>query len=172
MREPGASPMGEEIRHILLHGKGKLTPFSETMLFLAARGQLCAEKIRPNLEKKDVIILDRYIDATLAYQGYGIGVDRRLIKQLNMSAVGDLVPDVTLLLDVAPKIGLARSGRNDRFEKRTFLFFEKVRRGYLELAKAEPKRIKIIPADTTIETMQERIRGIVEQAYERGRKNR
>ncbi len=172
MREPGSSAIGEEIRRILLHGKGKLTPLTETLLFLAARSQLCAEKIRPNLVKKDVIILDRYIDATMAYQGYGVGVDRSLIKRLNAGAVKELVPDVTLLLDVAPKTGLARSGRNDRFERRTFVFFEKVRRGYLALAKADPKRIKIIPSDTTIGIMREQIRGIVERAYEHAGKKR
>jgi len=172
MREPGSSSLGEEIRHILLHGKGKLTPFSETMLFLAARGQLCAEKIVSNAAKKDVIILDRYIDATVAYQGYGAGVDRELIRRLNAAVVGEFVPDITFLLDLSPKAGLARSGRKDRFEKRAFVFFEKVRAGYLRLAKENPKRITVIAADAAIESVRERIRAAVEKIYGRSRKRR
>lgn len=163
-REPGSSEVGERIREILLHGKEKLTGFSEALLFLAARAQLVEEKIKPALGKKNVVILDRYIDATLAYQGYGAGVDFNLIKKLNNFAVGDVVPDLTILLDVPAKLGLQRSGRKDRFEKRKISFHKKVREGYLKIAKENPKRIKVISAKNSIQVVQEAIRRMAEKA--------
>ena len=160
-REPGSSGLGEQIRQILLHSKRKLTHFCETMLFIAARGQLRFEKIEPNLTKKDVIILDRYIDATVAYQGYGSGVDLNLIKQLNIAAAGSVVPDITILMDIDPRIGLQRCGRSDRFEKRKLAFHKKVRFGYLQLAKKNPRRIKLFSSDEKIVLIQEKIRKII-----------
>ncbi len=160
-REPGSSAIGLKIRNILLHDKGKVTNFCEIMLFFAARVQLVAEKIRPNLYKKDVIILDRYIDATAAYQGYGAGGDLELIKRLNQLAVDELIPELTLLLDVSPKLGLRRCGRKDRFEKRKLAFHNRVRNGYLKLAKLNSKRIKVISTRGDIQTIQSRIRDIV-----------
>lgn len=160
-REPGSSSLGEKIREILLHSKNELTAFCETLLFVAAREQLVTQKLKKNLYTKDVIILDRYIDATLAYQGYGAGVDVRLIKQLNKAAVGKLVPDLTILLDVCPKTGISRSGRGDRFEKRNLAFHGKVRNGYLRLAKKDKKRIKVIATDTSIENVEEKIQQII-----------
>jgi len=169
-REPGSSVSGEQIRRILLHGKGRLTRFSETMLFIAARGQLRFEKIEPNLKRKDIIILDRYGDATVAYQGYGAGVDLALIKTLNKAAVNGAVPDLTLLLDIEPKAGLMRSGRGDRFERRKLAFHTRVRKGYLQLARHNPGRIKVIRADQPVNIVQQQIRDIVYNAYSRRRK--
>ena len=161
-REPGSSKVGEKIRQILLHSKGKLTHFCETMLFIAARGQLTAEKIKPLLAKKDVIILDRYIDATVAYQGYGSGVDLKLINQLNIAAADEIIPKLTILMDVAPKIGLRRSGRTDRFEKRKLSFHNKVRHGYLQLAKKNPRRIKKFSSQEPMDKVQAKIREFID----------
>ncbi len=169
-REPGSSSIGEDIRNILLHGKGKITPFAETLLFAAARGQLCRQKIRPVLWKKDVIILDRYYDATAAYQGYGSGCSLVLIEQLNKFAVEDIIPDLTILLDISPRIGLKRSGRGDRFERRKINFHEKVRNGYLQLAKKHSRRIKVVPVAGDILSVQKAIEGIVINALDKRRR--
>ncbi len=160
LREPGSSVIGEQIRDILLFSKGKLSYFAETLLFIVARDQLRRQKIETALEKKDVVILDRYADATIAYQGYGSGVDINLINDLNNRAMGDAIADVTILFDVDPQIGLVRSGRNDRFEKRKMDFHERVRRGYLKIAKANPKRIKIINASEDVASIQDKVREI------------
>ena len=161
LREPGSSVLGEQIRNILLYSKGNLSYFAETLLFIVARDQLRRQKIETALEKKDVVILDRYADATLAYQGYGSGVDLKLIKQLNKLAMGPAIPDVTILFDIDPKIGLVRSGRNDRFEKRKLAFHKRVRQGYLRLAKENPKRIKIINAKEDVAYIQDKVREIL-----------
>lgn len=165
-REPGSSTVGEYIRQILLHGQNKLTNFSETILFIAARAQLKAEKIEPDFKSKDVIILDRYIDATLAYQGYGSGIDQRLIKRLNKLAVCNAVPKLTILLDLNPEMGIKRSGRKDRFEKRKLAFHKRVRKGYLDLAKQNSRRIKVVCIkDRNIHSVQQQIRSIVFNAF-------
>ncbi|MCP4648977.1 MAG: dTMP kinase [PVC group bacterium] len=163
-REPGSSAVGEKMREILLHGKGNLTSLSETLLFIIARAQLVVEKIKPSLKKKDIIILDRYIDATLAYQGYGGNVDKALIKSLNKHAIADMVPDLTILFDIDPKIGLTRSGRGDRFEKRKISFHRRVRNGYLKVARENQSRIKVIPVKDDIQTIQQCVRDIVQDA--------
>jgi dTMP kinase len=161
LREPGSSSLGEKIRNILLYGKGQLSHFAETLLFVVARDQLRRQKIETALKKKDVVILDRYADATLAYQGYGSVVDLKLIKQLNKIAVGNAVPDLTILFDLDPKAGLMRSGRNDRFEKRKLAFHKRVRKGYLRLAKSDPRRIKVIKATDNVEIIQNKVREII-----------
>ncbi|MBU1044646.1 MAG: dTMP kinase [Candidatus Omnitrophica bacterium] len=164
-REPGSSVFGEQIRNILLHGKSKLSALSETLLFIAAREQLRIEKIQPNIAKKDIVIIDRYIDATVAYQGYGSGVDIELINQLNKVVIGKCIPNLTILFDIDPKIGLVRSGRGDRFEKRKISFHQRVRMGYLKIAKENPDRIKIIKVDTDIKTIQNQLRTILNNEF-------
>ena len=160
-REPGTTVTGEKMRNILLHGKGKLNHFSETLLFIVARTQLVNEKIKPASEKKDIIILDRYIDATVAYQGYGSGVDVGLINKLNKNAVLDYVPDLTILFDLDPATGIKRSGRGDRFERRAITFHKKVRDGYLKVAWANKGRVKVVPVSGDIKTIQQKVREIV-----------
>ncbi len=160
LREPGSSVIGEKIRDILLFSKGNLSCFAETLLFIVARDQLRRQKIEAALKKKDVVILDRYGDATIAYQGYGSGVDRKLINALNKMAMGAAIPDLTILLDIDPKLGLVRSGRNDRFEKREMAFHKRVRQGYLAVAKANPKRVKIINAKNDVDCIQAKVREI------------
>jgi dTMP kinase len=160
-REPGSSKFGEQIRNMLLHGKSRLDAVTETLLFMAARNQLRIEKISPNLAKKDIVIIDRFLDATAAYQGYGSGIDVKLIDELNKKVVDQCLPDLTILFDVDPKIGLKRSGRGDRFEKRDLAFHQRVRKGYLKIAKKNPKRIKVIKINQDIKTIQQKLRDMV-----------
>lgn len=168
-REPGSSAFGEQIRNILLHGKSKLSALSETLLFIAAREQLRLEKIEPSISKKDIVIIDRYLDATVAYQGYGSGVDINLINQLNKAVIGTCIPDLTILFDLDPKLGLVRCGRGDRFEKRKLSFHQKVRNGYLQIAKVNSKRIKIIKVDSDINSIQKQLRDIIANEFDFGK---
>ncbi|MBU1088171.1 MAG: dTMP kinase [Candidatus Omnitrophica bacterium] len=169
-REPGSSVFGEQIRNILLHGKSKLSALTETLLFIAAREQLSIEKIQPNITKKDIVIIDRYMDATVAYQGYGSGVDIKLINQLNKAVAGKCIPDLTVLFDIDPEIGLIRCGRGDRFEKRKLSFHQRVRAGYLKIAKENPDRIKVIKVENDIKTIQNQLRDILVNEFNFGKR--
>jgi dTMP kinase len=143
--EPDGTALGAGIRRLFELGP---QPLTEVFLFMAARRQHVAEKIRPWLAQGRIVLCDRYTDATLAYQGYGRGVDRDLIRELNVRATGGVLPDLTLLFDLAPAAGLRRiQGRKlDRFEREALAFHRRVRRGYLEILRAEPKRVRLIRA--------------------------
>jgi len=156
-KEPGGTEIGEKIRGILLDPENKdLVPLTELLLYMADRAQHLKTKIDPLLSIGKVVLCDRYFDATLVYQGFARGVEINLIERLHNLLFEGLKPDVTFLLDLAPGIGLARAWKQiktgaradleTRFEKETLLFHEKVRKGYLKLADAEPERFKIIDA--------------------------
>ncbi len=150
-REPGGTPLAERVREIVLErGSEVVTPLSETLLMFAARALHVTHVIRPALARGQWIVCDRFTDATRAYQGSARGVDAALIEQLAQAVHGDLQPDCTLLLDLAVPAGLARAraraATTDRFEAETVSFFEKVRAGYLALARAEPERVHLIDA--------------------------
>ena len=140
-REPGGTPSGESIRR-LLKGQRSLRPMSELLLFEAARAQLVESVIRPGLDGGTTTICDRYTASTVAYQGHGRGLDLALIQQLNEMATGGLVPDLTVLLDLSPLVGLSRRGAagNDPFENAPQEFQSKVREGYLAQAEEAPER--------------------------------
>jgi dTMP kinase len=144
-REPDGTELGKGIRRLFELGP---EPLVEVFLFMAARQQHVREKIGPWLARGRVVLCDRYADATVAYQGYGRGVDVDLIRELNVRATGGLSPDLTLLFDLPPEDGLARIGgrRLDRFEREKLAFHRRVRRGYLEIHRAEPKRVRLIHA--------------------------
>lgn len=144
--EPDGTALGAAIRRLFEH-EG-VRPLTETFLFLAARQQHVAERIAPALRRGAVVLCDRYTDATVAYQGYGRGVDRDLIRELNVRATGGILPDLTLLFDLDPREGFRRIGRRrlDRFEREALAFHRRVRRGYLEIHRAEPKRVRLIRA--------------------------
>ncbi|HEY7364894.1 MAG TPA: dTMP kinase [Methylomirabilota bacterium] len=146
--EPDGTALGLAIRRLFERPGLRPVPISELFLFLAARQQHVSERIRPWLEQGRVVLCDRYVDATLAYQGYGRGLDVDLIRELNVHATGGILPDLTLLFDLEPAAGLRRIGRRqlDRFEREALAFHRRVRRGYLELYRAEPKRIRLIRA--------------------------
>lgn len=139
LREPGDTPLGENLRTILAMHKS-ITPSAELALFIAARAQLVQDEIKPALDKGVTVICDRYTDSTLAYQGYGRGLDKTLIKRMNTYATQGIVPDVTCLLDLPAAQAAKRRSDLDRIEREDRLFHERVRKGYLAMAKAEPRR--------------------------------
>jgi dTMP kinase len=149
--DPGSTLLGESVRNILLHFRGNISARAETMLYLASRAQLVDEKIAPALEKGFIVICDRFADATLCYQGYGLGIDKSLIRLCNRFVTRSITADLTIFLDTNVGEGLKRSKRvkgfSDRIEKRGRDFHNKVRKGYLEIAKRFPKRIETISVD-------------------------
>lgn len=144
-REPDGTTLGVGVRRLFEHGP---QPLTETFLFLAARHQHVAERVRPWLRRGRVVLSDRYTDATVAYQGYGRGLDPEMIRELNVRATGGVLPDLTLLFDLDPAVGFRRIGRRrrDHFERQALAFHRRVRRGYLEIHRAEPKRVRVIDA--------------------------
>lgn len=167
-REPGGTIIGRKIRTILLDPDSTLIePTTELLLYAADRVQHIREVILPLIQAGNVVICDRYFDATLAYQGHARGLDTTFIHTLHHLTCQDLGPDLTILLDLPPDIGLARawkqleSGRRSdaesRFEKETLTFHERVRAGYLTLAAAEPNRFKIVDASQNEQQVQEHI---------------
>jgi len=158
-REPGGTPVGEAIRNILLHPDGDVAEITELFLFEAARHQLVTGKIKPALANGDIVILDRFYDATTAYQGYGRGLDLDVILQMTRYACGGVVPDLTILLDIDPEIGLRRCvkrkgkefGGEDRIESSGIDFLKRVRDGYSDIAANEPERFVIIRVTENIE---------------------
>ena len=148
-REPGGTVLGDEIRHVLKRRRqDNITPEAEMLLFAACRIQLITEIIKPGLQKDTVIICDRYTDSTLAYQGYGRGIDLPTIETINELATKGIKPDLTILLDIPAHEGLSRKSTRseDRFETEDIAFHEKVRNGYLKLAAQEPERWFVIDA--------------------------
>ena len=160
-REPGGTAVGEGIRKVLLNSETiRLTAASELLLFYASRSQNIQEKIKPALERNEIVICDRYYHASMAYQGYGRGIPLDFIRKLTDLVCDPYRPDLTFLLDIEPEIGLARArtrnhGRienEDRFEAEDLEFYNRVREGYLELA-SEDERIQLLYADRPIETV-------------------
>lgn len=165
-REPGGTAVGEGIRKILLHSETiHLTAAAELLLFYASRSQNILEKIEPSLEKGEVVICDRFYHASMAYQGYGRGIPIEFIEKLTDLVCGSHRPEITVLLDIEPEIGLARararnSKRNEdegRFEMEEVSFYTRIRNGYLELAAREPQRIHVIAANRSIESVHQDI---------------
>ena len=168
-REPGGTPLAERIRQLVLErGAEPLSPVTETLLMFAARDLHLEHVIRPALARGEWVVCDRFTDATRAYQGSGRGVDPELIEALAAAVHGGLAPDCTLLLDLPVSVGLARArgratGESDRFEAETQVFFEKVRAGYLELARREPGRFHVIDAAAPLDAVEARVEGILEE---------
>lgn len=166
-REPGGCPIADSIRAILLDpANSALFPRSELLLYAAARAQHVSEVMRPALSEDKIVICDRYVDATLAYQGYGRGLDLQMIEELNELASDGLTPDVTILLDMPCEEGLKRAkdrntamglGHEDRFEQESLEFHRKVRDGYLKLAEQNPRRFRIVNAVGTPQDVARRI---------------
>lgn len=170
LREPGGTAVGEHIRHLLQHEKedaANMTPEAELLLFAASRAQIVREKIQPALARGAVVMLDRFLDSTTVYQGIARGLPLDAVRAINAFAVGGTLPQLTLVLDVASDVAWARihqTGRElDRMESQPIEFFEKVRRGYLDLARQEPRRIKVIDASQSIETVEAEIARLVEE---------
>ncbi|MBN1587480.1 MAG: dTMP kinase [Candidatus Omnitrophica bacterium] len=156
-REPGGTPAAEAIRRLLLSGKHDLTPATEAFLYMAARAQHVRERILPELAGGAVVLCDRFVDATLAYQGFGSGLPLKDLEGMVPLAVAGRMPDLTILLDVKAGKGLSRAQGTDRMERRGKVFHERVYRGYLKLAQREPKRIRVISGQGTPAEIRDRI---------------
>ena len=158
-REPGGTPAGEALRNLLVTGEvGRWSAEAEAMLNAAARSVHVRDVIAPALAQGDVVISDRFIDSTRAYQGYAGGCSLDLINSLEKAAIGDCRPNLTFVLDLDAALGLARAkargdGMEDRYERKGLAFHEKLRAGFLAIAKAEPKRCAVIDASLDIESV-------------------
>ncbi len=147
--EPGGTPAGDRITRLLKWAKETdISPLTELLLFNASRAQLVEKVIRPALKKDKIVICDRFADSTVAYQGYGRGLNLKVITEVNNTATQGLKPDLTVLLDMPIEEGLARKDKQkaDRFHKENLAFHRKVRNGFLKLAEAEPQRWLVIEA--------------------------
>lgn len=165
-REPGAEKLGKTLREILLHYDGEISSRSELFLYLADRAQHIDMVVKPAIEKGVVVLCDRHTDSTLAYQGYGRGLDLAELKKLNDIAVNGCKPDRTLLYDVSVEVAQTRVGKEkDRLESEGAIFHNKVRNGYLELAKNEPQRFAIIDASLSIDEVFEQTKKALDFVY-------
>ena len=159
--EPGGTGLGEKIEKILLEPSTKeINGISELFLYLADRAEHVEKIIKPALEKGKIVISDRFADATIAYQGYGRRLDTPWVEELNKRATHGFLPDITFLLDISPDLAKKRSGseEKDRIENEKISFHQKVRQGYLKLAKKHTERIKVINGEGSVEEIQLRIR--------------
>lgn len=165
-REPGGTDLGERIRKLLLaRTSSAMEPRTELLLLFASRAQNVAQVIRPALAEGYVVLCDRFTDASLAYQGYGRGLDLGFIRRLHGFACQGLDPDLTFVLDINPATSVQRARRRNttarrdegRFEQEALGFYRRVRRGYRTLAHAEPRRVRLIPGEASIETVHQRI---------------
>jgi len=166
-REPGGTPLAEEVRALLLAKRAEpVDQTAELLLVFAARAQHITQVIKPALARGAWVLSDRFTDATFAYQGGGRGLDKNIIQQLEVMVQGDLRPDLTLILDIDVKQGLTRAsqrGELDRFESETLDFFERVRAAYRERAIANPARYTIVDAGQTLEKVQQDIDRVLQK---------
>lgn len=165
VREPGGTPAGEEIRNILLHKDYRLHPECELLLFMAARAQIVREVIRPALRESKIVLADRFMDSSLAYQGIGRFLGEQVVRSLNNFAVGETRPDITLYIDVPPEVALARmrkEKKNDKIEVESLEFFQRVRKGYMKIIERDRKRYALIDGTQTVEEVQSEIISIVD----------
>lgn len=165
-REPGGTPLGEDLRGLLLgHRHDGMADDTELLLMFAARAEHLHARIEPALAAGSWVLCDRFTDATYAYQGYGRGIDVQRIAALEDWVQGSRRPDLTLLLDLPVEVGLERAGKRsapDRFERQTLAFFERVRHGYLSLAQASPARFRVIDAAQPLEAVNARVEALID----------
>jgi len=171
-REPGGTRVGEQIRRVLLDSSTKkMSALAELALMYAARAQHLEEVVRPALTRGQTVLSDRFNDASMAYQGYGRKLGTEIVRALDRIVCGPTQPDLTLMLDLAPAVALRRAqgrelrrnSRHGRFEAEGLKFHERVRRGYLAIARQDPKRIKVVKADRPVNEVQAEIRKLVEE---------
>ena len=152
LREPGGNAVSEKIRRLILDPRLTITPLAELFLYEAARAQVTTEVIAPALKKNQIVVCDRFFDSTTAYQGFGRGLDRRLISRLNNLAANNIAPDLTFVFDVDYQTSLKRRGKNpDRLEREKKAFFNRVRRGFKELA--SQRRVQLLDGRHSIEDL-------------------
>jgi dTMP kinase len=165
-REPGGAPGAEEIRRLLVEGEpGRWPPDAEALLHFAARAEHLAAVIRPALDAGQWVLCDRFADSTVAYQGYGQGLDLAWLKQLRAQVVGATEPGLTLILDLPVETGLGRAREQQRYERMGRAFHEKLQAGFLAIAKAEPERCIVIDATRSIEAVAADVRAAVAKRF-------
>lgn len=171
-REPGGTRTGEQVRGILLASKtGQLAPLAELALMYAARAQHLEQVVRPALAHGELVVSDRYNDSSFAYQGYGRKLGAQIVRAIDRIVCGRTQPDLTIVLDMPPRIALQRAhgrearrkSRHGRFEAQGLAFHQRVRRGYLEIAAREPRRVKVVKADRPAVVIQAEIRDLVDK---------
>jgi len=169
LREPGSTKFSEKIRAVLLDKKNNfITPISEMLLYMAARAQVVEEIIKPALSLGEIVICDRFLDSTLAYQGFGLGMDLEAISYIGKFVTGGINPDLTILLDLPVKKGFKYHKLDkDRIEQRSVAYHLRVRKGYFKLARLQPQRIKILKADSDKVQIQKEIRSLVDKFLKR-----
>lgn len=159
-REPGGTEVGDKLRELVLDARSELSAMTEFLIYSASRAQLVQEVMRPALERGQLVICDRYLDSSYAYQGYGRGLDLAELRAISEAATGGLMPDLTVLLDLDPAQGLKRAahvGEPDRIEQAGLRFHHKVRQGFLRLAAAEPQRFLVLDAAQPQDVLSERV---------------
>ena len=162
-REPGAKGLGEKLRAILLNYDGEVSSNCESFLFLADRAQHIDTIIKPAIDKGVIVLCDRHTDSTVAYQGYGRQLDLEQIYQLNKIATNGIIPDITFILDIDIDTSLQRIGKGrDRMENSGREFFERVRKGYIEISEKEPQRVKLLQGNSPIKDIQNKISDYVQ----------
>ena len=169
-REPGGTPLGEAIRNLLQHDPAgrDMTPEAELLLFAASRAQLVCKSILPALAAGAIVLCDRFMDSTTVYQGVARKIDSDAVTRINHLAVGSARPDLTILIDIEPEVGMARvhsrsGGKLDRMESEAIGFFKAVRQGYLELAENNPERFIVLDGSKSIEQLRQQIWGVVQE---------
>lgn len=159
LREPGSTVVAEKIRDILLNKKLKMTDTTELLLYEAARAEITTREIAPALAVGTIVLCDRFYDSTTAYQGFGRKLDIRMVKSLHKVAVGKVVPDLTFVFDIDLKTAASRRGKNrDRLESQPKAFFNRVRLGFLEIARKERRRVKLIDASASVDEVFENVK--------------
>ena len=163
-REPGGTPLGEAVRNLLQHDEAGvgMSPEAELLLFTASRAQLTRERILPAIAKGEIVLCDRFMDSTTVYQGVARQIDTQAVATINRFAVGDARPDLTILIDLPPEVGMARvharsDGQLDRIEQEAIEFFQAVRTGYLKLAESEPERFLVLDGSASVEVLEQQI---------------
>ena len=166
-REPGGTDVGVEVREIVLHHRGDIAPRAEALLYAADRAHHVATVVRPALERGDVVIQDRYVDSSVAYQGAGRVLDPHEVRGLSSWATEGLMPDLTLLLDLPPEVARERLDvartRYDRLEAEAAAFHDRVRAAYLEIAESDPARIAVVDATRPVDEIAAEVRKLVER---------
>ena len=162
LREPGGIKVSEKIRDVLLDPKNSICAEAETLLYMAARAQVVSEAIKPALQTGAVVVCDRFLDSTTAYQGFGLGVDVKSIQSIGHFATGGITPDLTILLKLPVARGLKHCRyQKDRIEKRSYAYHVRVTKGFFALAKHHPGRIQIVTVEPSLHATQEKIRKLV-----------
>ena len=169
-REPGDGPLGADLRRLALHPPMGLfvEPRAELLIMMADRAQHVGQVLRPHLDSGGIVLCDRYADSSVAYQGYGRGLDLAEIASLNAYATDGLLPDLTFLLDLDPAVGLARQKERSVMEEEALPFHRRIRAGFLALAEAEPQRWRVVDSSRPPDVVQEEVWAAVSEKMDRG----